>query len=114
VVSDQGSAYIAIAATTNNIPSSSPTKWSEMVQKPITSTTVQTASASGNNASAIATCPAGTVAIGGGGTSSNAGRPLASSAPTVGGAVPTDGQTPDGWEAQVSGNASVSVYVLCS
>ena len=63
VVNYSGTAYIAKTAHTNKQPDTNPTDWDVMVAK---TTTVQTATATGNAPQATATCPAGMVATGGG------------------------------------------------
>lgn len=63
---------------------------------------------------AIATCPAGTVPIGGGGVTADPGVELAGSFPTVVGG----GSTPNAWEVDVDNylqsTSSVEYYVVCT
>ena len=65
-----------------------------------------------NAATVTVSCPAGQVAVGGGGNGGAIGggfRSLAASFPTV------SGSTPDGWTARFSGaSAGNTVYVSCA
>jgi Collagen triple helix repeat (20 copies) len=63
-------------------------------------------------------CPAGQVAVGGGGTVANAESFLWASEPLVGTAPPVAGQTPNGWFAGAEDAAGVeqpaTAYVICA
>ena len=114
VVNYQGTAYISKTANTNKTPNTNPTDWDVMVAK---TTIVRTATATGNSPQATASCPAGMVATGGGANAVGATTTasLVYSYPTIGGAAPTNDQTPDGWTARRAGNGTtINVYVICN
>jgi hypothetical protein len=67
---------------------------------------------SANNGSATASCAAGKIAVGGGGTVS-AGS-IVASVPAVGGNAAATGQTPNGWRITWTGNNTGTPYVVCA
>jgi hypothetical protein len=77
------------------------------------STVVVGTAVTANNGSATATCAAGKIAVGGGGSIS-AGS-LMVSAPALNGTVATtSGQVPNSWKITWSGNNSGTAYVVCA
>ncbi len=65
--------------------------------------------------SAEADCPAGDVAIGGGGATGTLAGVLATSAPTNGaGSLVTNGQVPRGWLVIDTGVSTLQAYAICT